>query len=741
MYKLFKLHLIILILLIATVYSNDYCKKVIKSASEPDYPPFCIVDSLGNAGGFAIEILTATLKHMNKEVDFKVEPWHLIQNELKESQLDVLPLVARTLERDKIFDFTAPYMTLHGSIIIRNSEDRIKNVLDLKTKKIAVMKNDIAHEYILKHEISESIELFDTFKDALVSLSEGRNDAVIIQQLLAFQLIYDNNLYNLRSVGPPIEELYIDFCFAVPEGNHKLLSILNEGLLAIKTKGIYSRIYSKWFNKIIHDRKIIIGGDAFCAPFEYLDENGVPQGYNVDITKAIAKATNMNLELVLGPWSEIRQKLENNEIDAIQGMFYSEERDRIVNFTHPHTIINHSVYRNKKYPKLKSIEDLNRKSIAVVNRDIIHDWIMEKKISDDLIKAVSIEGVLSALNAGDAEYAIINEKSAEFEIKKHKFKNVTNCNLIVHRSDYCYSTTHGEELLLQYLQLGLNIIKNNGVLDSIHTKWFGKESSETIVVWKRIVYVLLVILFIIFSILFVLRSFSKKLKKEVESKTYDLKKSEEKYRRLYKEKEILLKELYHRTKNNMQVIQSLLTMKALSTNNHKVNEMFKEIESKISAMSLVHQKLYQNNSLSHLDLVEYIEDLIIYIKKSYNYELSNIKIKTNLQSVNVTIDTAIPCGLIINELVINAVKYAFKDSEDGIIDILLKNESGELCLSISDSGCGIPENVDPRNTKTLGLQSVITLVEHQLDGLFIYENRGGSSFKICFKETNEINRL
>jgi PAS domain S-box-containing protein len=220
------------------------------------------------------------------------------------------------------------------------------------------------------------------------------------------------------------------------------------------------------------------------------------------------------------------------------------------------------------------------------------------------------------------------------------------------------------------------------------------------------------------------------------------KQAEDKIQKSLEEKELLLRELYHRTKNNMQVISSMLSIKSMYTDNKEVKETFEETKRRIMSMALVHEKLYQAKDLSWIDLKDYITDLVELLKASLLPENTNLEIITHLENTRTNIDTAIPCGLIINELFTNAIKHGFPDNKSGFIKIELTNQDdNEICISISDNGKGIPEGLDFKNSKSYGLEAVVMLAELQLGGSIILNSKKGTEFKVTFKETIKADRI
>jgi len=204
------------------------------------------------------------------------------------------------------------------------------------------------------------------------------------------------------------------------------------------------------------------------------------------------------------------------------------------------------------------------------------------------------------------------------------------------------------------------------------------------------------------------------------------KQAEDQVRRDLKEKEILLRELYHRTKNNMQVISSMLRLRSRSLPDEKMQFTFREIENKIQTMALVHKKLYDSKDLSSLNLKPYFNDLIMLIQGSYLMNSERIKLKYTATDVPVLIDTAIPLGLVLNELMTNAVKHAFPDDKKGEINISLKRKSKEgIIIEVRDNGVGLPERFDIEKDSHLGLETVIDLVRNQLGGTVNFEDKNG----------------
>jgi PAS domain S-box-containing protein len=214
----------------------------------------------------------------------------------------------------------------------------------------------------------------------------------------------------------------------------------------------------------------------------------------------------------------------------------------------------------------------------------------------------------------------------------------------------------------------------------------------------------------------------------------ELKQAEKTIKASLKEKEVLLQEIHHRTKNNMNVICSLLSLQSSYIDDAKIEQLFQETQNRIRSMALVHEKLYQTQDLSNIDLGEYIADLASSVMANYHVTREKISLILAVESIMVNIETAMPCGLIINELISNALKYAFPEARTGTIGITLrKTPDGQVDLRVADDGVGLPPGVDMRNKETLGMQLIANLAEYQLHGELELHNKQGTEFHLRFQ--------
>ena len=208
---------------------------------------------------------------------------------------------------------------------------------------------------------------------------------------------------------------------------------------------------------------------------------------------------------------------------------------------------------------------------------------------------------------------------------------------------------------------------------------------------------------------------------------------EEQIRSSLVEKELLLKEIHHRVKNNMQIVSSLLSLQAGFLNNEKLQEVFTESRNRIKVLALVHEYLYKSKELTKINFADYINDLVNNLFIAYRVDLGRHKLIMAFDNIDFDIDTSINLGIIINELVTNSIKHAFssRNNSENIVRIILKKENDNIDLTISDNGIGIDDKINLTNSDSLGLQLVKTLVA-QLEGTINIKGHNGVEYRINF---------
>jgi two-component sensor histidine kinase len=197
-----------------------------------------------------------------------------------------------------------------------------------------------------------------------------------------------------------------------------------------------------------------------------------------------------------------------------------------------------------------------------------------------------------------------------------------------------------------------------------------------------------------------------------------------------KEKEVLLKEIHHRVKNNLQIISSILNLQSAFVSDENTLGILHESRNRIRSVAIIHETLYKSEVFSSINFSDYIEDLCKNLIASYQIS-GNVKLELDIEPVHMILDQAIPCGLLINEIITNSLKYAWKERQEGIIKVSLCQKDQTVELSVSDNGSGLPGDFSNMNTETLGLQLIATLTE-QLEGSLEVSNKNGTKYLLKF---------
>jgi signal transduction histidine kinase/ABC-type amino acid transport substrate-binding protein/ActR/RegA family two-component response regulator len=461
---------------------------------------------------------------MGREVTFGLGPWSSVKFWLEEGLVECLPLVGRTPEREALFDFTFPYMSLHGTVVVRSDCDSIRSVEDLSGLVVGVMAGDNAEEFLLRGDYGVTLVSTPSFEDALLMLSAGSVDAVVIQRLVGLRLVSEMGLVDLRVMDWPIEGFRQDFCFAVREGNDSLLAVLNEGLSIVMADGTHSYLHSRWFASMeVPSRVLVMGGDRNFPPYEFLDSLGNPAGFNVDLMRAVAAEVGLDIEILLGDWSSIRGGLADGSIDALTGMFYSPGRDLEFGFTQPHTVVHYvAVVRSGDAPN--SLAELEGMSVVVQRGDIMHDHLIERGF-DSLGVVPSQEEALAGVVAGVWDCAVVSRVGALWLMEREGWDLVLG-KVPLLSPGYCFAVGSENRALLSQLSEGLRVVHETGAYRRIFEKWMGdyvEEPSLSFVdILRRSLVVLVPLAFLLLWVALWLRL----MRRQVRLRTAELRRSE-----------------------------------------------------------------------------------------------------------------------------------------------------------------------------------------------------------------------
>lgn len=269
-------------------------------------------------------------------------------------------------------------------------------------------------------------------------------------------------------------------------------------------------------------KTIIVGGDHYYPPYEFLDKEGKPTGFNVELTHAIAEIMGFSAEIRLGPWSDMRQALEDNTIDALQGMVYSDERAEKYSFSPAHSVIHQSVFARKDSPELHSLNDLQGKNVIVQKNGIMHDYIKSRGIQCTLIEKETHAQALRLLASGKYDYAVVANLPGLYLSQEFGLSNLVQVAEPTLAGPYGYAVQRGNIELLSLFSEGLSILKNTGRYEIIKNKWLSPLDSSRIPLKNLLKYgsfIFLPLLFILVGI----SVWNKMLQRKVATATSDLK--------------------------------------------------------------------------------------------------------------------------------------------------------------------------------------------------------------------------
>lgn len=208
---------------------------------------------------------------------------------------------------------------------------------------------------------------------------------------------------------------------------------------------------------------------------------------------------------------------------------------------------------------------------------------------------------------------------------------------------------------------------------------------------------------------------------------------ENELKKALEDKDVLMKEIHHRVKNNLMIMSSLLNLQSRYIEDEKTLTVFQDSQNRAKAMALIHQKLYQSTDLKNIDFGDYIRNLTTELFQSMVMVFDNIKLEFNVEDIKVDLNMVVPLGLIVNELVTNSIKHAFPGDKHGTITLELYRKDKDIVLKVSDDGVGLPEDLDYRNADSLGLKLVTTLIR-QINGELTVDKSQGTAFTLNFQE-------
>ena len=257
-------------------------------------------------------------------------------------------------------------------------------------------------------------------------------------------------------------------------------------------------------------RKIIVKGDHLYPPFEFINEKGEPDGFNIELFKELAKELNLDFQLSLEPWAQIRKELDKGQIDMITGMSITPERAQNLNFTVPHSLMIQSIFIRRE-SKIKSLDDLKGKEIIVQDKDIMHDYLLKTKLTNHIIVVPDQLSALTLLSNGKHDAILMGSFQGAYFLNKYKFRNIRYIESGIEPQKYALATKKGNDELRLLLNSGLFQLKTNGTYDKLYNKWFRVYEKDS--QYKKLrpyIYILIISILILIIFLYLLKTQIKK---------------------------------------------------------------------------------------------------------------------------------------------------------------------------------------------------------------------------------------
>ncbi|MDT8419207.1 MAG: transporter substrate-binding domain-containing protein [Desulfuromonadales bacterium] len=300
-------------------------------------------------------------------------------------------------------------------------------------------------------------------------------------------------------------------------------------------------------DQLIHERPVVIGGDHNYPPYEYLDKSGIPTGYNVDLSQAVARVMGMDIEIRLGSWGTMRKALADGEIDVLMGMAHTEERVAEVDFSIPHAKVHQSIWVRNGNVSIKTVRDLTDKEVIVMKGSVMHDFMLERAIPAQLFLVPTLADALTLLASGQHDCALVAKLPGEYLLSELELDNIHPIARPLVAQDYGYAVSEGNGELLDRFNEGLALLKKSGEYRRIREQWLGVLQAEEVswqVLFRYGVYALGPLLLVL--VLTVL--WSRTLQKQVAVRTEELQREVVERQRAVEELQIRQKQLLHADK-------------------------------------------------------------------------------------------------------------------------------------------------------------------------------------------------
>ncbi len=733
----------------------------LRVAGPKAFPPFHYYDEDGDARGMASDYIGLILGLLG--VTFEVKPnlpWPDVLKGVKAHHIDLIACAAKTAERERYLIFSKPYISFPMVIIARTDAPFIGGLEDLHGKKVAFIRKVATYEWIVRDKVNAEPIFVTTPIEALEAVSLGRAQAHIANLAAATYLIQKNGLANLKVAAPTAYGNY-NLSIAVRGDWPELAAIVNKVLSGIPHQ-LHSTIRNRWVS----------------VPYQA----GVGKG---DILKWITLVGGISVLLIAGVllWNRrlSREITERKKIE--QSLAESELRFRAlfeqaaVGVAQIKSSTGRFVRINQRYCDIVGYpaEEMTSKNFMQIThpddlqadmenmRNLlageIQEFVTEKRYCRPDGSIVWVNLTVSPMwkpeEAPDFHIAVvedISDKKKSEEALMESRRQLTT--LIDNLPGMAYRCRNESDWKMEFVSDGsvaLTGYQPEAIIDSATIAYadiIHPEDRQK--VWQGVQAA--ISHHEPFELIYRIETAAGQLKwvwemgravlddqgqtAALEGFITDITErtmAEEHIKASLEEKEVLLKEVHHRVKNNMQIIQSLLNLQAGKFNTPELKQPMIDSINRIRSMALIHETLYRSKDMANLNIETYFKKVAEHLMQIYQRPDYRVALTIVVDPISMDMDRCIACGLIINELVSNAMKYAFTTGSTAQLLISLeKQTSNEAVLRVRDNGRGLPDTIDIEDEATLGLKIVRVLAEGQLNGTLEVGDDDGAVFSVTF---------
>ncbi|WP_176292940.1 transporter substrate-binding domain-containing protein [Vibrio natriegens] len=520
------------------------------------------------------------------------------------------------------------------------------------------------------------------------------------------------------------------------------------------------------------DEIIVVGGDHNYPPYEFLNAKGVPDGYNTELTNAIADVMGLDIKVVLGRWDEMKASFDEGSIDILQGISYSETRARLIEFSPPHSLIHHSLFARKGSAQITSISDLSGKSIILQNGGIMSEELENSGLEAEFIYVDTHVAALRLLASGKHDYAIVANLPGLYLGKELALSNIEPVGQLFDSQRYGYGVLKGNDALLAQFNEGLAILKNTGKQQEIYNKWFGTNTSLG-VKWEKITVYLVSSSIILFAIFGAVMVWNRSLAEQVSRRTKALERQQQQLIQADKMTSlgILVSGVAHEINNPTSLL--LLNLPVLKESFNDIEDILEEHYQTYGDFELAglrYSRMKNELPVMLCDMLEgtqhirrIVDDLKDFARKEpleltefvdFNQviaaaiRLTDRTIRSSTDHFSVYYDDNLPLlkgsaqrlqQVVIN-LIVNACQALDNHSQSITINTLYEPKKNRIRISVEDTGVGI----EPKNINSLSDPFFTTKREQGGTGLglsissTIVEEHGGQLlFKSKLSEGTE----